>query len=756
MMVTTPKNEMMNEQARTITVTTPAAAIQGDGEIDVRHLFDLLRSGKWLIIGTALIVTLVGFCYAFLAPRTYESDGLVQVEEDKNTSSGSSIGEISSLLLGTPVQTEAEIEILQSRMVLDQVIEKLNLTVQVSPHYFPLVGHAVARLNKRAEQPISPLFGAKSYAWGGEAIEVPRLEVPDTLLGKDFVLRATAAGFVLEDPYRKKVLEGVVGTASTGSSDDGPVSIFVRDLKARPGTEFFVSRHSRQEVLKSLADNLHVEEQGKQSGVISITFKGEAPGYVTHVVDNIESAYLRQNVERRSADAAKSLEFLETQLPLLKQQVNAAQGSLNVYQVKHGSVDVTKETEIALQNSVDLETQRLQLVQQREQALQRFTAEHPFVKSFDEQISTVVAAQGKQQLQTQKLPTTQQEVLGLMRDLDVANDLYAATLNTVQQLQIEKAGTIGNVRIVDPAMLPLRPWWPKPAIVIPASLFIGLALGIGLMLIQRALLRGVDDPAELEARLGLISYAAIPYTSAQRAMGQRMQRGVTGSSILAISKSTDLAIEALRSLRNSLHFLLLESPNNVVMLTGPSPGLGKSFISVNLAAVLSLSGKRVVVVDADLRRGHLHKYTSLSAAPGLSDYIAGTADQQSVVRPTDVEGLMIVSNGTKPPNPAEILLHERMSQLITSLSTQFDYVIIDSPPSLLVADAAIIGRMAGCTLLVLKSAEHPIREIEETYRRLTQAGVRVGGAIFNQVGHRVGSYGYGGYGYSYYNYDEYK
>lgn len=745
-------NDISSEAAQPLIASSHAMTLPGEEEVNLRHIFDLLASGRWVILSVTAVVLALAAIYLLLAHPSFTADGLVEVEQDQNT--GASLGEISSLLLGTPVQTEAEIQILKSRMVLDQVIDKLNLLVGAKPKAFPLIGRAYSDWHQNAPAPVDPIMGFKSYAWGGEHIEVPTLEVPERLLGEELQLKAVDANgaFILSDEHGKKILEGNVGTPASGQSENGPVSIFVRKLVARPGTKFQVVRFSRQDILKRLSDDLTVREQGKQSGVIGISVHGGSAKSVSHIIDSIEDAYVRQNVERRSAEAQQSLEFLEKQLPQLKEQVNIAQAHLNEYQLKHGSIDITRETSLVLEHRVDLQANLLQLRQQREEAMQRFTPQHPVIKALDDQIRTDQEELDKQKGQTEKLPTTQQEIFGLMRDLDVADKLYTDLLNSVQQLQVAKAGTVGNVRIVDYAIQPMKPSSPKAAQVLPIALLVGLMLGGGAVFTHRALLRGIDDPGEVERLLGLTAYAAIPYTALQRRLSQLMAGGATGNHILAATSSQDLAIEALRSLRNSLHFLMLESPNNIVMLTGPAPGLGKSFVAINLGAVIALSGKRVAVVDADLRRGHMHKYISLVAAPGVSDYVATAMSEEAIIRPTGIEGLMLVPNGTIPPNPAELLLHERFSRLVNYLSSNFDYVIIDTPPSLMVADAAIVGRHAGCSLLVLKAAEHPMREIEETYRRLIQAGVKVRGAIFNLVGRRVGSYGYGGYGYSYSRY----
>jgi tyrosine-protein kinase Etk/Wzc len=414
-------------------------------------------------------------------------------------------------------------------------------------------------------------------------------------------------------------------------------------------------------------------------------------------------------------------------------------------------VDVTKETELVLQQSVDLETARLQLVQQRQQALQRFTPEHPAIKAIDSQIRGIEQEQADIKKRSTSLPETQQEVLSLMRDLEVNTQIYTTLLNSTQELQVTKAGTVGNVRIIDYPLVPDKRAKPKAVLVLAISFVLGVFLGVAYLFVRKVLFHGVDRPDEIEQAFGLATYAAIPFAAAQRRMAKGLRKGDTGRHhILAMVDPADVSIEALRSFRTSLQFALMEAPNNIVMITGPTPDLGKSFVSINLGAVLAASGKKVVIIDADLRRGHLHKYIGARAAPGLSDYIAGNADISAVVRNTPVAGLGIVVNGTTPPNPAELLMNDRFGQLLKTLSKMHDLVIIDTPPILPVTDAGIVGRHAGSVFMILKEGEHPLRMIEESIRRLRQAGVILRGAIFNQVGARGGGYG-GYYGYSYQN-----
>jgi tyrosine-protein kinase Etk/Wzc len=744
-------NDVTNETLRPIQVAVPQPVQPEEDEVNLRELYELLYSGRWTILAIALAVLVAGALYCVLVLPTYEANGLVQVEETSNSSgSMSSLSQISSLLLGSPVQTEAEIQILQSRLVLDQVIQSLNLEIEAYPKHFPIIGSAIARFNSELDHPAAAPWGLRRWAWGGEQIAVTRFEVPEQLLDLRFTLTATPAGFALEDPHGDEVLTGTPGQAA--QSKDGRIQIFVQKLVAAPGTRFAVIRHAHQTVLTQLQAALSVTEQGRQSGVIQLTYRDRNPDRVTAIIDAIENAYLKQNVERQSENAKQSLEFLNRQLPDLKAKLDADQSRLTAYQSQHGAPDVASQTQLLLQQSVDLETQRLQLIQQRDQALQRFTPQHPVIQALNQQIGSVEQAQAKLKQRVSNLPDTQQEILGLLRDVEVDTQLYTAMLNSIQELQVARAGTIGNVRIVDYALKPIEPASPKVPLTLTLALVLGGFLGVVYVFVQRALLRGIDDPTLIERHFGLSVLVSIPYVNEQRKLARTMARDEHGSHVLAMVDSNSQAIEALRSLRTSLHFAMLEAPNNIILVTGPAPNIGKSFVAANFGAVLALTGKRVALVDVDMRRGHLNKYFDLKPKPGVSDYVAGDVGLQDLFQPTGVAGLDFIARGSAPPNPAELLMHERLGELLQELSARYDYVLLDSPPLLAVSDAAIVAKLAGTTLLVLKSAEHPLREIEETLKRLANAGVRPRGVLLNQVGARVGSYGYGNYGYTYYKY----
>ncbi|HEY0973764.1 MAG TPA: polysaccharide biosynthesis tyrosine autokinase [Solimonas sp.] len=731
--------------------------IDDGGEIDFRELLGVLVAGRLLLAAIAVVVLLAGVFHAWTATRIYSVDALIQVETERS-GIASALGDASQML-GADTKVAAEIEILRSRMVLGKVVDELDLVLDATPAYFPYVGRAFARgFRPTADRPIArEMPGLSRFAWGGESIRMTDFVIPDVYIGRTFHLRAQQNGaYDLFESDGRPIVSGKVGERIIFELGGQPSALFVQSLTARPGTEFDLRYRRRAEVIRSLESRLQVSEQGRQSGILRLSFSDPNPVRAAQILNKIAEVYLRQNVERKSAEAQQTLAFLNEQLPKLRKNVEEAESAINSYRLRQGSADLTKETDLILQQAVTLEQSRMQLEQRKEEALRRFTSNHPVVEAINGQLSQIAREKAGIEAKVKDLPETQQELLRLSRDMEVNSTLYLSLLNSTQELEVVKAGTVGNVRIIDAAVPPSTPAKPRVSVVLGISLLLGLALGMLAVFARSALHAGVEDPAEVEKKLGIATYSVIPYSEGQRRIHRLLKKDAAGNErLLAQVDPNGNAIEALRSLRTSLHFGQLEAKNNILMLTGPSPGLGKSFVSANLGAVLAASGKKIVVVDGDLRRGHLHEYFNVQRTPGVTDYIAGSAAVADVIHRTTVDGLHFVSTGTVPPNPAELLLSEAVGELLTFLSQRYDTVILDTPPVLAVTDAAVLGQYAGTTLLVLKAGEHSLRMIEDSLKRLQAAGIPVRGTVFNQVG--IGGRGrYShkyGYNYGYYNYN---
>ncbi|UVK86709.1 polysaccharide biosynthesis tyrosine autokinase [Pseudomonas sp. B21-051] len=720
--------------------------------IDLLGIFGSLIDQKWLIGAFTGAFMAAGVAYAVLATPVYLANALVQVEPKKNDMLGFS--DLSSML-GGQSPSVTEIGIIKSRAVIGKTVDDLRLDIDVTPNTFPVVGGFLAR-RYRGETEFSvapPRFGFNSYAWGGERLEFTRLNLPKELLGKKLTLVAgEQQRFQLLDDNDNLLVEGVAGEAFAQDGVEG----LIERLQANPGTRFEVVRNPRIVTIQGYQDALDISEQGKESGIIRLALASADAAEAVKILNKIAALYVDQNVRRTSAEAAQSLAFLQSQLPQVKRDLAKASDALNAYQTHGKTVNISLETQSVLGQSVALETRISELKMQQAEMDRKFTKQHPAYRALMSQIGELAQQQKSLEGKVGDLPATQQELLNLTRDVEVASQIYTQLLNKSQELDIVRAGAVGNVRLIDPADVDLSsPVKPKKALIVLIATFLGAFVGVALVLLRKSLSKGLEGPEAIE-QLGLPVYASIPYSALQRdedtKKGRAKITAETPAYLLALRNPTDLSIESIRSLRTCLHFAALDSTNNRIMISGPSPQVGKTFVSSNLAAVMAQSGQRVLLIDADMRKGHLHKTLNVPIANGLSDLLVKRCSIEQAINTVEIDNLHFISRGQVPPNPSELLMHANFRDLLAELSQRYDVVIIDTPPLLAVTDAAIVGREAGISLIVTRFAVNPAKEIEATIRRFAQNGIELKGAVFNGVEKRAASY-YGNGSYGYYNYE---
>jgi tyrosine-protein kinase Etk/Wzc len=691
-------------------------------EPSLREYLAVIAGERWLVATVAAVALAAGAAYAWLATPIYRADLLVQVEDKKK---GGALGELSALFSeGSPAETE--VEILRSRTIVGGVVDALKLEIEAEPRRFPIIGSALAR-GRDAQEPARALPGFGRFGWGGEAIALSRLEVVSEGVEAELpVLVARGEGrYELRAGDGRLVASGAVGERVQG----GGVELFVSELRARPGTEFVLSRRSREEVVAALQSGVRISERGKKTGILQLALDGEDPVRITQILNGLAAAYVRQNVDRRSAEAEQTLAFLETQLPVLRAELEGAEARLEAHRTRAGGVDVTMETQAAVARSADVEKAIAELNVEVGALRQRFTEAHPVLAAARARLARLQADRGGIEARLRKLPEAELAAARLLRDVKVANELYLTLLDKAQELKVVKSGTLANVRVLDPAVSSSRPISPRRPAVLALSLLLGLALGVAAAFGRRAMDQGVEDPEELERVTGVAVHASIPRSVREEAV----PTGKGEARLLAVRAPEDLAIESLRSLRTSLQFALLDAPSRVVAITGPAPSVGKSFVTCNLAHVVAESGKRVVVIDADLRRGRLHACFGGERSPGLSEVLSGAVAWKEAVRPTGSPGVHLLPGGARPPNPSILFDGERFGRLIGELGAAYDLVLIDTPPVLAVTDAALAAAHASVALCVLRSGRHPIREVSAALRRLAHGGVRVDGFVLNAV-----------------------
>ncbi|HHZ8822056.1 TPA: polysaccharide biosynthesis tyrosine autokinase [Klebsiella pneumoniae] len=712
-------------------VTTNKPATPDSDEMDLGRLFGELIDYRKLIIAVTTGFTVLAVLYALLATPIYQADALVQVEQKQGNAILSSL---SQMLPNSQPQSAPEIALLQSRMVLGKTVDDLNLQAQVKQKYFPLIGRGMARIMGDKPGNISV---SRLYLPSEDDDSTPKITI--TVIDKKNYL-VEGADFSIN---------GTVGTLLT----EHGISLLVNSIDANPGDKFTVSQLTRLKAITDLQEVFNVADQGKDSGMLGLTLTGDNPELITRILDTISQNYLAQNIDRQAAQDAKSLDFLNMQLPKVRSDLDIAEDKLNAYRKQKDSVDLNMEAKSVLDQIVNVDNQLNELTFREAEISQLYTKEHPTYKALMEKRHILQEEKTKLNKRVSGMPATQQEVLRLSRDVESGRAVYLQLLNRQQELNIAKSSAIGNVRIIDNAVTETKPVKPKKILVVAIGLIFGLFVSVGLVLLRVFLRRGIESPEQLED-IGINVYASVPVSEwlAKNNRKSSKLRKNQSDTLLALENPADLAVEAIRSLRTSLHFAMMEAKNNVLMISGASPNAGKTFISSNLAATIALTGKKVLFIYADLRKGYVHKMLGRKQGQGLSEVLSGQVAVEKVIEHVDDAAFDYIGRGLIPPNPAELLMHPRFEALLKWGSQNYDLVVIDTPPILAVTDAAIIGRYAGTSLMVARFEVNTVKEIEVSMKRFEQSGVVVKGCILNGVVKKASSYygyGYNHYGYSY-------
>ncbi|WP_313471167.1 tyrosine-protein kinase Wzc [Atlantibacter hermannii] len=709
---------------------TASAATEGNDEIDIGRLIGTVIEARWWVLGITAVFALLATIYALFATPIYSADALVQIEQN---SGNSIVQNINSALSNKPPASDAEIQLIRSRLVLGKTVDELDLDIAVEKKTFPVLGAGWDRLMGRQN----------------DTVEVSTFNLPSGMGKASFTLEVLGP-----QQYQLTSDDGfsAQGTVGQPLKKQG-VTLMVKAIHAEAGSEFSITKYSTLGMINQLQNNLTVTENGKDTGVLSLTFTGEDKVKIREILNSITKNYLEQNVQRKSEEAAKSLAFLAKQLPEVRARLDAAENKLNAYRQEKDSVDLPLEAKAVLDSMVNIDAQINELIFKEAEISKLYTKAHPAYRTLLEKRRALEEEKGRLNNRVTAMPKTQQEIVRLTRDVESGQQVYMQLLNKQQELKITEASTVGDVRIVDPAIAQPGVLKPKKALIILGSILLGLMVSVVGVLLRSLFNRGIESPQVLEES-GISVYASIPLSEWQKARDSvRTVKGVKRfkqSELLAVGNPTDLAIEAVRSLRTSLHFAMMQASNNVLMLTGVSPSIGKTFVCANLAAVISQTHKRVLLIDCDMRKGYTHELLGTSNVNGLSDVLAGQGDIAACARPTSVAGFDLVPRGQVPPNPSELLMSERFGALIAWASKNYDIVLIDTPPILAVTDAAIAGRHAGTTLMVARYAVNTLKEVETSLSRFEQNGIAVKGVILNSIFRRAT--GYQDYGYYEYEY----
>lgn len=694
------------------------AAAPQQSEIDLVRLLGEMIDHRTIILCVTFLFTLCAGMYAWVTPPVYQADAMVQIENKQDNSLLKGLSQLSS---DVSPDVAPELLLLKSRMILGETVDKLDLSYQATPRVFPVVGRLWQRLQGR----------------GLGKITLGELQI-QLLEGKPQELTLTVkeeGKFHLSGENFEA--EGAVGKRLVKQG----VSLLVGSIAAEPGTQFSLRALTRLETINALKKNLTVAESAKQSGIVTLTLTGEDPDKIARVLNAIADNFLEQNIARQEAQDSRSLAFLQEQLPKIRNELDQAEARLNAYRAQRDSVDLSLEAKSVLDQVVNVENQLNELTFREAEISQLFKRSHPTYRALAEKRQTLERERDRLNNRVSAMPSTQQEILRLSRDVESGRTIYLQLLTRQQELNISRSSAIGNVRIIDTAVTHPEPIKPRKALIIILGTLFGLVVSVGGVLVRQAFKRGITLSEQLEMP-GTPVLATLPrsqwlwkktHLHRKLPFSRQWKHKTTDVPFLPVDRPADMFVEAVRGLRTSLHFTMMEAENRIVMISGPTQDCGKTLVGTNLAAIAGQSGQRVLFIDADMRQGYVHNIFGLDNRYGLSSVLEGKRDCAEVIQHAEKGDIDVITCGPTPLRPLELLLSEQFLSTMSWVNEQYDIIIIDTPPVLAVTDAALVARTAGTTLMVARYDKTSVKEMENTFKRLQHVGVKISGTILNDI-----------------------
>ena len=714
-----------------------------DNEPGLREYRDMLFDNRWLIacvIGFMLIASVI---YVVLATPIYRANLLIQIEDSAPESKSfltdtTGLGELKTTANG-------EIQVIGSRMVLGAAVDQVGLQTQVQPRYLPIFGKWLARKAKGLSDP--GIFGVGGFVNGTERILVNRFAVPASLEDSEpFVVTAQGDGlFSVTHELLETPIEGRVGKLLQHDFSDGPIDILIDELTGKKGAEFTVSISSRLRAIEGLQSRLIMSEQGRQSNVVNVALEDSDPRRLGKVLNAVADQYVRQNVERKSAEAEKTLAFLDAQLPLFERQLKASEDAFARFRNQNGTVAFDEEAKVWLKSSADLQTNLLELQQSRLELRRTNNDTHPKIQTLNQQIAAVQSELSTVNKRITAMPNVQRDALRLERDVRANSAQYQSMQNNALQMRLLREGKVGNVRLLDRAVVSKIPVKPQKALIIAFSIVMGVLIALGLAVVRTRSKKGAFSAAEIAAKTGLEVFGVIP-ESVEKSISARgkANKSIAGK-LLADTHPHSHSIEAMRALRIALKSVITEAKNNCILITGATPSIGKSFLANNLALLLSQTGKSVLIINADLRKEGESEYFALRREGGLAELLNNEMSVEQAIRKDIRPNLDVMTTGKLPQFPADILESPAFSKTLGALSQIYDHIVIDAAPVLIGADVLAVAPYCGTVLLVAREGISESGALNESIRRLTQAGASVDGLILNGTDpNKIYSGNYGG------------
>ncbi len=685
--------------------------------LDLRLLLQSLREKKWLIGTFGVTIFIFAMLYTVFKPTQYQATILLQVQQKQPNTLGTMTKSNQSFdpanIPDEPISVQ--IALIRSKFILEPVIQSLGLDIHVSPYGYSF-------------------FSRKTSA----DINVGELTIPSRYLKKKLQLTVASAGhYHVYNSQNELLIQGIVGQRLSNHD----FSIKVDKIEAPVGSQFALIKDPESEVMTKLLTNLTItdlsgsaETNSNKIGILQLSLIGEDPNLITAILNKIAVVTQQKSIERTSLKAEKTLAFLNQQRPIVQKSLEEAEAKLNHYRATSGKIDIKLQTHYLMTHLADIDKQIQEMQLKKLNMLQQFTVYHPFIVSLTQKMQESEKQRDELLNQLKKLPAADQVAISLTREVNVRNNLYMSLLNQIHELQVIKAGIVSDIHILVLATKPDMPLPVRMTVVGIASLLIGLVVGSIFVLSWRIFVRHIDDPHWIEKVWNIKMLASVPYSKKQHGQTKQFKSNIIKNLPLLSSKwPNDITIESLCHIRTYLQLHLNHTQNAIITVMGLTKGVGKTFISVNLASLVARMGHPVLLIDGDIRSGHMHHYFGASTL-GLTDLInAETTLETAIIQSREFKHLHFLPAGKRSENSSDLFTHNRLKSILSEASEKYQYIIMNTSSHPLAADSILIGALANMNLLVLGDKMHEAFEIDRLIKTLNHADIKIHGAIFNHL-----------------------
>lgn len=774
--------------------------IQND-EIDLKDVFKTILRYKYIIAVFAIIFSITSTFFAYTTPSVYSSFATIELQEDTNKFSTEDA--LKQAFSGGSVNVENQIEILKSKSLADKALKNMSLDIR----YFTVKNFRIHEYYKNSPFIVENKI-LEDTIYGRNFTLTPidensfRLEIrPISKLSKRGILALLGV-----QPLEEKEL--IIYDKTHKYNEDIVSEWFTLNIKKLSPLEneeysfSFIHPSVASDVYYS---NLDVTQVSELASILKVTIQDGVSLRAKDLINNLFKAYLEQELDRKTEVANLSLDFIDNQLEEINKKLKVSESDLETYKESNDVITLSDKAKTVSTQLVEYESkiqeitveenilnnllqyitnnQNLsgltvgsitfadpalatlvkglhELASKKDTLLVDYTEMHPDVQKLNQTIASsrrqIIASlqNNLKQLQQRKsslneliggykrsletLPKQERELTRLSRHFNVNEKVYSFLLEKRSETAILKSSTISNARVLDEALNFNQPIKPKRVLIVLVGLILGIIVGLAYAFIREFFNNTVNNTEEIEKFTSIPIYGVIPLNKNK--------------------KTSSIFLEAFKSIRTNLQFLPKNESSRIISITSSVSGEGKTTIAAKLAEVISQTGKRVIVLDLDLRKASIHKEFDLPNNIGMSNLLTNQNSFEEVVKKTANEFIDIITTGPLPPNPSELILTDSMKNILNQLKELYDYVIIDTPPVGLVTDALILMNYSDITFTIVR-ANYTRKEFIKNLDRLSKehshnhVGMVLNGV---EIGDKYG-YGYGvSYGYGYGNGKYYK